>query len=70
MIHLVGLGGNDEFVVDAGANARIRLTMDGGKGNNVFQINSNIKHKLYHSDLDAKSYEVVVKEALKIKEDE
>jgi hypothetical protein len=69
-INILGLGGDDEFIVDQGADARIRLTLDGGKGNNVFNIGSNIKHKIYHSDLDAKGYQLVVKEMLKIEQEE
>lgn len=70
VLHLVGLGDDDEYIVDKGADARIRLLIDGGKGNNSIQINSNIKHKLFHSDMDAGAYEKVVKALLKIEEDE
>ena len=69
-IQLLGLGADDAFTVADGADARIRLLIDGGKGNNSIQINSGIRYKLFHSDMDAKAYEKVVKELLKIEEDE
>ena len=69
-INLVTLGGDDEIIVAPGADARIKLIIDGGKGNNVVNLQSKIRHKIYHSDLDAKAYETVVKERLKIKEEE
>ena len=65
-IHLVALGGDDKLDVAEGADARIRLTFDGGGGNNTVQLNNKKRKKIYQSDLTAAAYEIVMKDQLKI----
>ncbi|MGV3656993.1 MAG: hypothetical protein ACO1NX_03530 [Chitinophagaceae bacterium] len=70
VITIEALGGDDEVIVTDGEKANIKLVIDGGKGNNTFNLQGKIRNKIYHSDTDAKAYEKVVKEMLKIEEDE
>lgn len=70
IINLIGLGGDDDFVVSEGDHARIKLIIDGGKGNNSINLKGKIRNKIVHSDLDAKAFEDEIKAMLKIKKDE
>lgn len=66
-IRLFALGGNDKFIIDETAKAKIKLNIDGGKGDNQFNIKSRIKYEIYHSDMDAKAFEKEAKVLLRIK---
>jgi len=51
-IVLYGLNDNDFFDIEEQANSKIRVRIIGGKGNDTFNINGNVRNYLY--DLDTK----------------
>ena len=46
-IRLFGLNGNDIFYVDDDVSSRIKFRIIGGKGNDTFDINGNVRNFLY-----------------------
>lgn len=46
-IDIYGLNGDDIFEVDKNAKSKIKLRIIGGKGNDTFNINGNVKNYLY-----------------------
>ncbi len=46
-INLYGLNGDDIFYVDSNATSKIRLRIIGGKGKDTFNINGNVRNKIY-----------------------
>lgn len=68
-ITLIGLGGDDRFQSE-NISSRIRFNIDGGKGKNSYALNGSIRKKVQDSAADAKTYEPVLKELLKIKDEE
>lgn len=46
-INLYGLNGNDIFEVDSTADSKIKLRIIGGKGNDTFNINGNVRNVIY-----------------------
>ncbi|MEO6894904.1 MAG: metallophosphoesterase [Ginsengibacter sp.] len=46
-INLYGLHGSDIFYVDSNVTSKIRLRIVGGKGKDTFNINGNIRNKIY-----------------------
>jgi len=46
-INLYGLNGNDIFKVDSGVSSKIKLRIIGGKGQDTFDINGNIRNKIF-----------------------
>ena len=46
-IDLYGLNGDDIFEIDKAAKSSIKLRIIGGKGNDTFNINGNVKNYLY-----------------------
>ena len=51
-INFYGLNGDDIFYVDTSVNSKIKLRIIGGKGNDTFNINGNIRNKIYDYSLD------------------
>jgi len=46
-IRLYGLNGNDIFEIDKSASSRIKFRIIGGKGNDTFNIQGNVRNYLY-----------------------
>ena len=46
-INLYGLNGNDIFKVDSGVSSKIKLRIIGGKGQDTFDINGNIRNRIF-----------------------
>jgi hypothetical protein len=69
-IYLIGLAGDDKVIVDETVSTRIKLEVDGGKGEDVIDIKGKLKHKIYNSNADAKAYAKHVKNLLRIKEEQ
>ncbi|HVG40033.1 MAG TPA: hypothetical protein VM888_00380 [Chitinophagaceae bacterium] len=65
-IKLMSLDGKDKFVMSENAAARIKLTIDGGKGENSFDLKGKVKYKIYESENSAKIFEDVLKTYLRI----
>lgn len=46
-INLYGLNGNDIFEIDSTAKSKIKLRIVGGKGKDTFNINGNVRNRIY-----------------------
>jgi Omp85 superfamily domain/Calcineurin-like phosphoesterase len=46
-INLYGLNGDDMFYVDSNVSSKIKLRIIGGKGKDTFDINGNVRNKIY-----------------------
>jgi hypothetical protein len=68
-INLIGLGGDDSFRSE-NIGSKIRFNIDGGKGNNTYALNGSLRKKVQDSEADAQSFEPILKELLKIKDEE
>lgn len=68
-INLIGLGGDDRFQSE-NISSKIRFNIDGGKGKNSYALNGSIRKKIQDSEADAKTYEPVLKDLLKIKDED
>jgi UDP-2,3-diacylglucosamine pyrophosphatase LpxH len=46
-LRLYGMGGADEFIIDAAVHTSLKLRMIGGKGKDSYEINGNAQPKVY-----------------------
>ncbi len=49
-ITINGLGDDDKFFIEEGAAAKIRVIINGGKGNDEYDIKGKVKHKIVDED--------------------
>ena len=52
-INFYGLNGDDMFMVDPKADSKIKLRIIGGKGKDTFNINGNVRNKIYDYSPDS-----------------
>ena len=45
-IQIIGLGGNDEYVIDENVSSKIKLQLIGGEGNDQYTLKGNIRAKI------------------------
>jgi len=46
-VYLEGLGGNDKFVIILATSSKIKIKIRGGKGEDVYNLQGNVKAKVY-----------------------
>jgi hypothetical protein len=46
-IYLEGFGGDDQFFIEKNASSKIKIKIRGGKGNDLYDLNGNIKAMVY-----------------------
>jgi hypothetical protein len=67
-VTIAGLDGGDTFTETSKGTSRIRLVIDGGTGANTYQLNRSRRLRFFDSGLDVKSYLLMLKKQLRIKE--
>lgn len=69
-VHLLGLGGDDSFRSDAGLESKIKFVVDGGTGQNHYNLGKKLKLTANDSGLDAGLYLKQLHKPLRIREKE
>ena len=66
LIKLMSLDGDDQFVIDKSVSSKIKFEIDGGQGNNIFDLKGNVKTEIFYSNETAKTYLEILKTYLRI----